>query len=189
VKVRITTAAPTAEEFDDMIRRHERQHAIPWRLRDLEKWVAQTKADPKDIRNTPDERPSKHGGTFVSEVSDLDSILKHINAVWRHFRANEFELALSSLRGLESRVQVVQLRVLQPDVDLARRVGHKTPEAAERAKRDRALTEEKYRRYEAAFVAALKPGVLKGKAEVRAARQCGCSVRTIRTAVKVLSGQ
>ena len=104
----------TGDELDAIVRFHQRHRAIPWRLNDIAKWIADIKANPADVRNKPDVQPRRDGGTFVSEVTNLDDMLKHVETVWRHFRADEFELALSSLGALETRVVVVNARVTNP---------------------------------------------------------------------------
>jgi hypothetical protein len=102
---------PTDDEYDAMVRHHERYDAIPLRVTTIVAWIEAIKATPQDRRNKPDVRRSKGGETFVAMITDLDSTLQHCAAVMLKFRAGEFELAQSSLRDLEGRVQEIKKRV------------------------------------------------------------------------------
>jgi hypothetical protein len=102
---------PADDEFDAMVRRSEREMSIPLRVKAIEAWIAKIKATPEDRRNKPDVRRSKGGATFIATTTNLDAALRHCAAVMRIFSAGDFELALSSLRDLESRVQQINSRV------------------------------------------------------------------------------
>ncbi len=108
---------PTDAEFDRALRRFERWQHIPYRLKDIERWVEAIQAAPADVRNTPDVQPKKDGGTFVSGVTDLDHLLEHAAAVRRKFKAGKFLLANASLRGLEERIRAVNARVTAPLIE------------------------------------------------------------------------
>jgi hypothetical protein len=104
---------PTDKEFDEAVRCHERELAMPVRLRSIEAWIKDLKAssDPDEIRNTSDVRRTKKGAEYVSQETDLDRTLEHIEAVRRLLKRGDFLLAISAMRDLESRVNAINMRV------------------------------------------------------------------------------
>ena len=101
---------PSDAEFEEMIVRYEREQAIPFRVDSIEKWIRKIKATPDDVRNIPDNRQTKDGRWFLAKITDLDEILKHCATTRQHCTDGKFELALSSLRSLNSRVNEVNSR-------------------------------------------------------------------------------
>jgi hypothetical protein len=113
----------SAEEFDDMVRRDEREFEIPMRLRDIEAWVAEIKSRAEDIRNTPDVRPNRRErGTYISKVTDLDTLLASCASIRRTFDSGQFELALSGMRTIEGNVRAINARVTDPLLEIGRKV-------------------------------------------------------------------
>ena len=106
---------PTDDEFDAMVRHSERE-MIPSRVTAIWFWIKKIKATPEDRRNKPDVRRAKDGGKFISMTTNLDATLQHCDAVMRKFSAGEFELASSSLRDLENRVQQINNRVTRRQI-------------------------------------------------------------------------
>jgi hypothetical protein len=105
----------TSKQFDRMVRLYKHKEIL-WRVQDIENWVAEIKATPDDIRNTPDLRPDGKGGTFSSDSdpTNLDLTLKHCEAVRQKFLAGKLDLARFSLDDLEHTVLEINNRITAP---------------------------------------------------------------------------
>jgi hypothetical protein len=106
---------PTDDEFDEDLCTLERSHpsvrAHPkLRAAEIRKFIRSIKENPDDIRNTPDVRPAKGGGTYVSKVTDVDDILGHCDRVTRLDEAGKLSLARMSCLDLDARVRAVEKR-------------------------------------------------------------------------------
>jgi hypothetical protein len=162
----IEISPPTDEEFDAMVRDHERNHAIPLRLKAIERWIMKVQARSEDRRNKPDVRRSKGGEKFIAMTTDLDATLKHCATVMRKFSAGEFELAQSSLRDLESRVKEIHSRVTRTQTKT--RAQGRPKGAGPKAKllpQIEALIAENYSPLDAAKIVLRENGELVGLAE------------------------
>lgn len=175
----------TPEDFDRAVRHHEQNDAIPWRLKDIEDWVATVRSTPNDIRNTPDKKRGRDGRPYASGLTDLASIKEHVEAVRSHFEAGDFLLAIGSLRGLESRVAQANARLTAHDLDIAKRVRSGGPKG--RAAKEAALAgaRERHKKCADTFRQQLRRcGGKKMRAYAATARLCQVSVRTVREAVR-----
>jgi hypothetical protein len=101
----------TPERLDEWLKWWTRKRMIPEQLAGIEKWVAEIRKAPGDIRNKPDERKRPDGEAYLAKTTDLQGILDHVAAVRTKFAAGDFELALNSLVSLRERVTEANRRL------------------------------------------------------------------------------
>ncbi|MFZ1988148.1 MAG: hypothetical protein WAW96_00110 [Alphaproteobacteria bacterium] len=157
---------PEGDEFDRMVERHARETLIPGYLREVERWVAKIESDSSDIRNSPDVQPNRrHGGTFVSNLTDLNGIKEHVKRIREKFETGRFLLALSSLEDLKARVAQVNARIAGPAM-----AAHGRRRANKERHEDAALNHKTWQG-DAAVIWANEPSLSKSKVAKRLAER------------------
>lgn len=116
-----------------------REVRIRMRLTDIERRIIAIRADPRDVRCRPDVRRRKDGGTYHSDRTDLDSILRHVENALEECRGGEWAAAQDALWDIESRWRAVTARVDAPDLERGRGVKKYAKEGGEA--RGRALSD------------------------------------------------
>jgi hypothetical protein len=92
---------PSDAEFEDMITRYERGPALVGRVATIEEWIVKPK-----VEATP---------------TELKAAVKYCTAVRDYCSAGKFELAHSSLRGLESCVGAIKSRLAAPLIAIGKK--------------------------------------------------------------------
>ncbi len=150
------------DRFDEMVRDHEKHRAIPWRLASIERWAA----------------------TEVLDEKDKARLLALVAAARREFDRGEFEIAVGSMRALESALGATKSRQTAPLLRIGRDVQEGGRKGAEIAHGPAEAKLERDSRLAAEFRAARRGGMSKGDAYAHVARRHRVSSKMVYRAVR-----